>query len=115
MGPQDSDSGLLQFMANRCSELEAGQASLKAQLDKLARSRRDGREVTSTSGDMTLPGNFKNGNPYSHVLQSINHSVHVTRPSSGEIIYWYYEFIIDPFQFNGQLFFFVGLLLFLLG
>ncbi|XP_057525386.1 uncharacterized protein LOC130804801 [Amaranthus tricolor] len=90
MGPQDSDSGLLQFMANRCSELEAGQASLKAQLDKLARSRRDGREVTSTSGDMTLPGNFKNGNPYSHVLQSINHSVHVTRPSSGEIIYWNY-------------------------
>ncbi|XP_057520107.1 uncharacterized protein LOC130800532 isoform X2 [Amaranthus tricolor] len=83
MGSDDSNPDTLRFLVNRCAQLEAGQATLKAQLHDLG-----GSDVTSSSGKMTFPGNFKSSGPYSQVLQSINVSVYVTRFSSGEIIYW---------------------------
>ncbi|KAK9668190.1 hypothetical protein RND81_13G040400 [Saponaria officinalis] len=36
----------------------------------------------------SFPGNFSDGGPYAHVLQSLNHAVHAISPSSGEILYW---------------------------
>ena len=94
MGSDDSNPDTLRFLVNRCAQLEAGQATLKAQLHDLG-----GSDVTSSSGKMTFPGNFKSSGPYSQVLQSINVSVYVTRFSSGEIIYWYSGFCC-PFSFS---------------
>ncbi|KAH9605275.1 hypothetical protein KSS87_005554 [Heliosperma pusillum] len=86
MGSNESRTSLIRVLADRCSELEVSYASLKAQLDVLAKD-----EVIATSPDdvSCFPGNFRFGGPYGHVLQSLDHAVHVTDPVSGEITYWF--------------------------
>ncbi|KAJ8449300.1 hypothetical protein Cgig2_002432 [Carnegiea gigantea] len=95
MGSDESNPGLLQVLVDRCSELEASQASLRAQLVQLAAEEEQSRErekvneeLTSYSGGLTFPGNFRGRSPYGHVLQSMGHAVYVTRAPSGEIIFW---------------------------
>ncbi|KAL2902417.1 putative serine/threonine-protein kinase SIS8 [Bienertia sinuspersici] len=88
MGSEDSDPDFLKFLVDRCAELEARQSTLKSQLRQLNQDNQNhSDEMTSFSGSVTLPGNFRNTGPYTHVLQSINHAVCVTTPS-GEIIFW---------------------------
>lgn len=87
MGSDEFNPGL-----PRVSELEPGQAGLRAQFDELAQDQRSRREKveedTSSSGGLTFPGNFRNQYPYDHVLNSIGHAVYVAKASSGEIMYW---------------------------
>lgn len=95
MGSDESNPGLLRVLVDRCSELEASQASLREQLVQLAAEEEKSRvrekvneELTSYSGGLTFPGNFRGRSPYGHVLQSMGHAVYVTRAPSGEIIFW---------------------------
>ncbi|XP_021754142.1 probable tyrosine-protein kinase DDB_G0283397 [Chenopodium quinoa] len=101
MGSDESNPALLRILVNKCAELEAGQTSLRSKLHEVVKhdisnysniknSNIPGSKhgVTSFAGGMTFPGNFRDSNPYNHVLQSINHAVHVTSPTSGEIIFW---------------------------
>jgi len=112
MGSNESNPGLLRVLVDRCSELEASQASLRAQLVQLAaeeekeEEQRRGREkvneeLTSSSGGLTFPGNFGGRSPYGHVLQCMGHAVYVTRAPSGEVIFWlvnsFFFFFFFPF------------------
>ncbi|XP_074264835.1 uncharacterized protein LOC141587289 isoform X2 [Silene latifolia] len=84
MGSDESGTSLIRVLVDRCSELEVSYASLKAQLEVLAKD-----EVATSPDDVfSFPGNFRCGGPYGHVLQSLDHAVHVTDPASGEITYW---------------------------
>lgn len=86
MGSDESNPGLLRFLVNRCAELEAGQTSLRSKIDQLTL---DQHHTLSNNHHVTsFPGIFRNNDPYYHVLQSIDHAVHVTSPSSGNIVFW---------------------------
>ncbi|GAB4834345.1 hypothetical protein Ancab_032599 [Ancistrocladus abbreviatus] len=101
MGSDDSNSSIYRALVDRCNELEASQAKLKAEFDELVvqqrqnRTRKTEKEVASFSGSSASDSgrnnfleNFKVGNPYRHVLQSMGHAVYVTKACSGEIRFW---------------------------
>ncbi|KNA06761.1 hypothetical protein SOVF_177990 isoform A [Spinacia oleracea] len=95
MGADESNPVLLRILVNRCAELEAGQTSLRSKLHEVTQENENHPSnnntpvnMTSFPGGITFSGNFSSGTPFSRVLQSIHHAVHVTSPSSGEIIYW---------------------------
>ncbi|KAL9242838.1 hypothetical protein vseg_016798 [Gypsophila vaccaria] len=85
----NSAESLIRVIADRCSELEASHAILKTQLhDLVAATPPPSTAAEDDAPATSFPGNFRSGGPYAHVLQCLNHAVHVISPTSGEIVYW---------------------------
>lgn len=90
---------LYQALVDRCRSLEESHARLTEKLRDLMQQKMKNIEneedlagVTTDFGDVAsdypLPGYFLTGSPYKRVLDSLGHSLHVYRASSGEIVYW---------------------------
>jgi len=94
MGTEDLNMNLCRVLATRCSELEASQASLRAQLEEEIRRQQRWREnddeyiyyASATGWGAPPPGNFKS--PNGKLLNSLGHAVFVSHPSTALIFFW---------------------------
>ncbi|KAH0643692.1 hypothetical protein KY290_033300 [Solanum tuberosum] len=93
-GDDETNPGLVK----RFYSLESSHRKLQEQLNVLLQEKKiddslkmdDSDEKLMDSGEMGfhVPGVFSTGSPYRNVLNYMGHAVHVSRASTGEIIYW---------------------------
>ncbi|XP_024031950.1 probable serine/threonine-protein kinase DDB_G0271682 [Morus notabilis] len=87
-----SSERLYQALVNRCRSLEESHARLAEKLRDLTQQKmkniENEEDLAGVTSDYPLPGYFSTGSPYKRVLDSLGHSLHVYRASSGEIVYW---------------------------
>ncbi|OVA14145.1 PAS domain [Macleaya cordata] len=103
MAVDESTTGLYRVLLSRFRDLEASHSKLREQIELVVQERekeqrmmiRRGEEGLSDSNELTsdsdwghLKGFFFSGWPFSKVLQSMGHALHVCRPCDGKIIYW---------------------------
>lgn len=88
--PPESPEADYEVLTKRVRELEATHAQLREQLDVLLRERDGGVIGEEKGGGCGDEGGWLLGKGCClSVLQSMGHAVHVCRPDSGKIIYWY--------------------------
>ncbi|GAB2209960.1 hypothetical protein Droror1_Dr00027189 [Drosera rotundifolia] len=99
-----SDCDSYRVLVSRCNDLVASQAKLKAEfeelIDETEQNYPDGNSETETRVETTsfegegegwgcVKGRFESGKSRNgYVLEAIGHAIHVTKASSGEIVYW---------------------------
>ncbi|KAL9270095.1 putative serine/threonine-protein kinase SIS8 [Drosera capensis] len=99
-----SDCDSYRVLVSRCNDLVASQAKLKAEfeelIDETQQNHPDGNSGTETGIQTTsfegegerwgcVKGRFESGKSRNgYVLEAIGHAIHVTKASSGEIVYW---------------------------
>ncbi|XP_015083358.1 putative proline-rich receptor-like protein kinase PERK11 isoform X1 [Solanum pennellii] len=94
----DGDDESTPGLAKRFYSLESSHRKLEEQFNVLLQEKKiddslkmdDSDEKLMDSGEMgfRVPGVFSTGSPYRNVLNHMGHAVHVSRASTGEIIYW---------------------------
>lgn len=81
-------------LAERFYSLESSHKKLQEQLNVLLQEKKtdntdsDEKLMDSSGMGFHVPGVFYTGSPYRNVLNYMGHAVHVSRASTGEIIYW---------------------------
>lgn len=97
----DSPPTLYPALLDRFQSFETSHLELKQQFDVLVEDRhkylpdRDGGCRCSWISD----GVFFSGSPHKSVLDHMGHAVHVSRPDTEEIIFWYVTIIKHPTEF----------------
>lgn len=106
-GSCKSPEGFYRVILDRFESLEVSHQRLKDQFEVVVREKSSSaaaseeNDATSYSagtasypGWADMPGAYFSDSPYRRVLEYMGHALHVSSAGSGEIVYWYFVFLI---------------------